>query len=170
MDRLWHSIILDTRVYADLQDALGLLLVHHRPAGAKRAESVQRTQRLTAMESIYAAFFVKKPIKLTSHPTEPLALDPLPAQPTPPRFPETRATQPITIAIKIPWRSSMKLKTRSTEKIHKLIQSISNSINKPFDSLHLTRRGCPLSPDRTLGYYGIEDGDGLYLHISQIGF
>lgn len=62
MDELWHTAILDTQFYANLQLALGLTL-HHRPAGALAHESEQREGRLCAMETLYRMFFHSDPLQ-----------------------------------------------------------------------------------------------------------
>ncbi|KAF8853886.1 ubiquitin-domain-containing protein [Acephala macrosclerotiorum] len=62
MDELWHAAILDTQLYADLQDALGLVL-HHRPSGASEQESGHREKRLAMMKAIYRASFSTNPLE-----------------------------------------------------------------------------------------------------------
>lgn len=61
MDELWHAAILDTKLYAELQEALGLVL-HHRPSGASDQESEHRERRLAVMKAIYRANFSTDPL------------------------------------------------------------------------------------------------------------
>jgi hypothetical protein len=70
VDKLWHAAILDTRLYAYLQDPLGLVL-HHRPSGASEQESKQREKRLTFMKTIYHMYFSTEPLRYTSPKTRP---------------------------------------------------------------------------------------------------
>lgn len=63
MDELWHAIILDTQLYADLQDALCLAL-HHGPSGAHERYSKQL--RLATMKALYRVFFSATPLVIGS--------------------------------------------------------------------------------------------------------
>lgn len=65
MDELWHAAILDTKLYSELQGALGAVL-HHRPSGASQQESKQREQLLTAMKALYTALFSADPLESAS--------------------------------------------------------------------------------------------------------
>lgn len=57
VDSLWHSAILDTDFYEELQGALGFR-IRHRPEGVN--ESNNET-RLVAMRALYTAFFTGEP-------------------------------------------------------------------------------------------------------------
>jgi hypothetical protein len=61
IDDLWHEVLLDTRFYADLQQALNCV-IHHRPSGA--GEYAAKWTRLMAMKSLYAGFFGDKPVEI----------------------------------------------------------------------------------------------------------
>ena len=59
---MWHALILQTRLYADLQQALGCVL-HHRPEGASDQEAASRGMRLRAMEGLYGTFLSFNPLR-----------------------------------------------------------------------------------------------------------
>ncbi|KAF2436930.1 ubiquitin-like protein [Tothia fuscella] len=61
MDELWHSAILDTQLYADLQAASKMTL-HHRPNGASPQEHAQREIQLSSMKALYENFFYDIPL------------------------------------------------------------------------------------------------------------
>ena len=149
MDELWHAAILDTKLYADLQEALGLVL-HHRPSGASDQESEHREKRLTVMEAIYRASFS----------TEPLGRAPLqtsPPQPGP-RYRDTISIFVITM----------------TEKKHKLtigmeaiigdVKRLIHSIDgTPVHGQRLIYAGRSLDDSRTVESYSIPNESTLYL-------
>jgi hypothetical protein len=58
---MWRALILETRLYADFQQALGCVL-YHRPGGASDQEAASRGMRLRAMEGLYGAFFSSNPL------------------------------------------------------------------------------------------------------------
>lgn len=58
---MWHAAILDTRFYASLQSALGVML-HHNPAGADEEQTQQREKRLMTMKALYKSFFNDEPL------------------------------------------------------------------------------------------------------------
>ena len=67
VDELWHAAILDTKFYADLQSAMGVVL-HHRPSGAPEQESEPREKRLKKMSAMYTAFFSTNPLGVSAQP------------------------------------------------------------------------------------------------------
>ena len=58
--------MLNTRFYAELQNALGVTL-HHRPWGASEQEAEPRKKRLAAMKSMYKAMFSGEPLEYVEH-------------------------------------------------------------------------------------------------------
>lgn len=163
MDQLWHCLILDTQLYAELQEALGLQL-HHRPAGAKPDEFMWRHKRLEAMGAIYSVFFSGKPLKL------------IPLQAKLPWSPssKTGSDQESTIYIKNTMVILMSLQVKSTTKIHTIIQMIRHrSHNRTYylrlvphvDTLKPNPSG-RLDPHQTVEYYNVTHGDYLYLEVN----
>lgn len=177
VDQLWHAIILDTQVYSDLQDALGLTL-HHRPSGAKRNDPAQQDQRLAAMEAIYVAFFsdkplqlkpllVSKPIKLPVFSKTPLQLTSSIAS-SPMLYPVSSKTQTSVeyIRIRITTNATGRayfVRAKSSTKIFQLLQGTCSVNNLSMAGSKLSFNGENLRQDRTVGDYGIVDGDNLNL-------
>jgi hypothetical protein len=64
MDAVWHAAILDTELYAKIQQQLGMML-HHSPGGAASdpASSAARERRLTTMRQQYAALYSAQPVE-----------------------------------------------------------------------------------------------------------
>lgn len=154
MDELWHATILDTKLYADLQEALGLVL-HHRPSGASDQESEHRERRLTVMKAIYRANFSTEPLERASLQTSR-------PQPSP------RHLNTISIFV-----------NTTIEKIHKLTFGMQTSIDDvksaiysingtPVHDQRLYYDGCLLD-GATLEAYEIDNDDTLYLFMRQVG-
>jgi hypothetical protein len=155
VDELWHATILDTKLYADLQEALGLVL-HHRPSGASDQESEHRERRLTVMKSIYRANFS----------TDPLGRAPLQtSRPQPgPRRLNTIAIFVITMTGK---KHTLTLGMQAiTEDVKSAIRSIDGI---QVRDQRLAYAGKQLDDGRTLECYGIGNESTLHLSTRLVG-
>ncbi|RDW84380.1 hypothetical protein BP6252_01970 [Coleophoma cylindrospora] len=61
MRHMWHTAILDTRLYSDLQKALECVL-HNRLGVASDADAEVRKLRLETMKALYTAYFSETPV------------------------------------------------------------------------------------------------------------
>jgi hypothetical protein len=64
MDAEWHAALLETKLYAKIQQHLGMAL-HHSASGAASdpASSAARESRLTTMRHLYAARYNEQPVE-----------------------------------------------------------------------------------------------------------
>lgn len=160
MDELWHAAILDTQFYANLQEALGVVL-HHRPAGASDQESEAREKRLTVMKSIYKAFFLTDPRNFVHLP--PYGIQ----QPQ-----RTRGVQipvGISIFVKTLTGKTIQVAASSDEVIIDLKETIQGVEGIPVDQQRLIFSGRQLDDKLTLADYGIDSGATLHLVLRQSG-
>jgi len=158
VDELWHAAILDTKLYAELQEALALVL-HHRPSGASDQESEHREMRLTVMKAIYRANFS----------TDPLGHRPLkPAVPSRPQ-PGSRLLNPISIFVMTLTgnKHTLTFDRQATIDVVKIaIQSIDGI------SIHdqqLFYDGVVLDGGKTLERYRIGNESTLHLYTRPVG-
>jgi hypothetical protein len=159
VDELWHAAILDTKLYAELQEALGLVL-HHRPSGASDQESEHREKRLAVMKAIYRANFS----------TDPLGRPPLkPAVSSRPQ-PGPRLLNPISIFVMTLTGNKHTLtldKQATIDDVKSAMQSIDGT---PFRHQQLYYDGVVLSGGRTLERYGIGNESTLHLYTRPVGW
>ncbi|KUJ11530.1 ubiquitin-domain-containing protein [Mollisia scopiformis] len=150
VDEVWHAAILDTKFYAELQSALGVVL-HHRPSGASNEESVSRQQRLTAMRALYRAFFSADPIA-----SPPLQLN-LPQ-------PDMRLQDPIPLVIRDLLDGDtygiMVERNATIDNVKSVLQDLTGM---PSDQQRLIFAGRQLEDGRMLLNYGINHGATLHL-------
>lgn len=157
MDELWHAAILDTRFYADLQGALGVVL-HHRPYGASEQESEQREKRLTAMKAMYKAFF-------STHP-----LEYIPPQPRGPQIVERNGKR-MSIFVNTISGKTISMNANKQTTIGRVKSALELSEGIPVVEQRLYGGGFydNLTNTMTLEDCDIEDGDRLDLHRAQMG-
>ncbi|PVH87533.1 hypothetical protein DL98DRAFT_581543 [Cadophora sp. DSE1049] len=62
MDELWVAAIVDTQVYADLQNALGIKLYRRYGVSEPAADQVARALRQATMKCLYKNFFGSEPL------------------------------------------------------------------------------------------------------------
>ncbi|CZR60727.1 uncharacterized protein PAC_10623 [Phialocephala subalpina] len=155
MDELWHAAILDTRLYADLQDALGVVL-HHRPSGASEQETELRAKRLTAMKAMYSAFF---------------STDPLDYTPPPPSRPQLTGhpRNPITIFVMTPAGKTLSMTVDKRTTIDKVESALQRSEGIPVIEQRLLFNGNRLWDGNTLEDNNVDDEDTLELRVAQNG-
>jgi len=158
VDELWHAAILDTKLYAELQEALGLVL-HHRPSGASDQESEHRERRLAVMKAIYRANFS----------TDPLGRPPLkPAVPSRPQ-PDPRLLNPISIFVMTLTgnKHTLTLDMQATiDDVKSTIQSIDGI---PVRDQRLFYAGRELGYGGTVESYGIGNESTVVLTTRLVG-
>ena len=160
VDELWHATILDTRLYAKLKDALGVVL-HHRPSGASDEESELREKRLNAMKGIYTAFFSTDPLG-TSLPQPRVALPPKAAEAT------VILAGHISISVRTNDRDIF-FKAKSQTPVSTLMKGIEHVTGIPANSGRLYFEGNRIDDRMSLEFHGVEDGDMLEFHLAQDG-
>jgi hypothetical protein len=154
VDELWHAAILDTKLYAELQEALGLVL-HHRPSGASDQESEHREKRLTVMKAIYRANFSADPLGRAPQTSRP--------QPGP------RILNPITIFVKTLTGNTHTLTLGMLATIDDVKSAIQSIDGTPVRDQRLLSAGRQLEDFMTLESCGIGNESTLHLATRLYG-
>ncbi len=155
MDELWHAAILDTQLYANLQDALGLVL-HHRPSGASEKESEHREKRLSVMRAIYKACFSTDPLGCV--------LPQVSCQ-----KPARSFRDPIAVFVRTPSGKSLTIIVERQANVEDMKSVIQNMEGIPVDQQRLMMAGRRLGYGTILGDNGIGNGSTLDLFPEQYG-
>ena len=155
MDELWHATILDTKLYADLQETLGLVL-HHRPSGASDQESEHREKRLTVMKAIYRANFSTDPLGLA------------PPQTSRPQ-PGPRILNPISIFVRTLTGNIHTLTIDMLATIDDVKSAIQSIGGPPVRDQRLFYAGRVLEYGRTVESYGIGNESTVVLTTRLVG-
>ena len=156
VDDMWHAAILDTKFYADLQSALGIVL-HHNPSGASEQQTAQREKRLSTMRSLYRNFFA----------TDPLAPSPVPYNP---HVLTDTAVEHINIRLTNNV-DSVYFKILSTTQLKRLMDAYCDRQGKdPASVRFLFKKSCErVQPTDTPAQTGMQDGDTIEDHQEQTG-
>ncbi|KAH7411385.1 hypothetical protein BKA64DRAFT_380163 [Cadophora sp. MPI-SDFR-AT-0126] len=163
MDQLWHAAILDTQLYAGLQDALGLV-IHHRPEGASDKEAEQRARRLSVMEGIYKTFFSTKPLE--SRPYTPPASPPQP----PAVQSDMHDANEIRICVRTPAAHAIYFKVQPHAKFSSIITAVTDRMKISRKTIRLFHEGHRIKEYvDTIASRGVRDGDVLEVFLEQGG-
>jgi len=159
VDELWHAAILDTRLYAALQNALGLVL-HHHPSGASEQDSENREMRLAAMKAIYRVSFSSDPL---GH------APPQPSRPLPHFQLARRFQNPISIFVTDMAGRTFPMTVNKQATINDVKRAIQDLEGISPDLQRLIFMGTQMDDCRTLEDYNIDNSSTLYLKLRLSG-
>jgi hypothetical protein len=148
VDEIWHAAILDTKLYANLQTALGVVL-HHRPSGADDDQSEQRQQRVATMTTLYKRFFSTDLLGTL----QPGALH---------RDRRIKAGKPMQVLVCLDGRKHVALRIGSKDTVNDIMLDIEDKEGIALDH-RLIYDGNSCNEGWTMDYCGIEEGDTLEL-------
>lgn len=181
VDELWHAAILDTKLYADLQSAMGVVL-HHRPSGAPEQESEPREKRLKKMSAMYTAFFSTNPLGVSAQPhpslqpnlSEAHLISKAPLHPSllpQPNVIKTNSVPDETLSIDVLIFNGMELrfKVRTRTSARCIMRAIEEKTDISGTTLRIFFDGRRLEDGDTVGFVNMKDGDTILCTTEQRG-
>lgn len=169
MDELWKAIIVDTRLYSDLQEALGLTL--HRPMYHAENDTAEKHElRLKTLRSLYTSVFESQPLVATvSVPQPSNVISASSAVRTNLENNNSQDEGPITFRLVNHVGHEISVKVKRSIKVSKIYELQSERNGMAPSAFALFHDGTRMVHQNCLSDYGVHEGDIVKCVIEQRG-